>query len=167
MWFTVNDSHSLVAGRGAGVGFQALEMEIGVRASVIFCSVYVLPCHSIPHTQEDGLQGIHLRALNTAVHVAPTAHDLRTFYIIVGHVHATSICRLTVDDHNFSMVAMPDVIDPRKAYGVELIDFYASFTQAFQMFTLERPVVGVVTEAIEKCTHFHSLLRPLGQEVEK
>jgi len=57
--------------------------------------------------------------VDAAVHIAPFAHLLGAFDVVVSHVHSARIGYLSVDDYYLAVVAMQHVVDPRKAYRVE------------------------------------------------
>ena len=101
------------------------------------------------------------------MHVVPFADHFRTFYIIVGYVHAARIGYLSVDDHNLAVVTIEDRIDPRELHRLVLVDFDASLTDALDMFLQERLVVGGIAETIEEGTYLHAFLDLLAEEVEE
>ena len=82
----------------------------------------VLARYLLPGMHEDAVKVVDHAALQTAMHVAPSSHLLGALDVVVGHVHSSCVGHVAVDDHNLAVVARPDMIDPRKADGVELID---------------------------------------------
>ena len=101
------------------------------------------------------------------MHVAPGTHLFRTFYIIVGYVHATCVGNTPVDDHYFAVVAGPDVVDPGAADGVELIDVDTVVAQGLEVVFLQGLVVGVVAEAVEECAYLDPFTVLLTEDVEE
>ena len=101
------------------------------------------------------------------MHVAPGTYLLRTFYIIVGHIHSAGVGRPSVDNHNLAVVAGPDAVDPGEADRVELMDVDAVFTQGFEVVVLQRLVVGVVAEAVEECANLNPFTPFLAKNVEE
>ena len=161
---TVDHSHHLLVAGGGGVGLQPVEIVCGTPAAVVFRTMHVLSRHLVPDSQEDGLQCVHLSAVNAAVHVVPRTHLSRAFYIIVGHIHSTRVGYLPIDDHYLAMVAREDMIDPRKGDGVELEYLYALGADGIQMRPLQRSVVGHVAEGIKQGPHLNSLLGLLAEK---
>ena len=121
--------------------------------------MYILFGHLIPHFQEDSLQGIHLLSLNSAVHITPTPHHFCALDVIVGHIHTASIGHIAVYDNNFAVVAMENMVHPRKLNRVELKDFDAPFAQGAQVFLLQWAVVRVVSKSVEQGPYFHTFIR--------
>ena len=167
MRLPVDNANHLSSRRQACVGCQSLYVVGILESAIVFGSADVLLCHLVPHPQEDALQRVHFFPFNAAVHVAPSAHLLRSFYIIVGNVHPSRVCHLAVDYDNLSVVAVEHMVNPGKAQWVELVDFNAMFSEFHQMFLLQRTVVGVISEAVEQSTHLHSLLSFLCQDVKE
>ena len=157
-----------MARRKRGVGLQAIEIGCGPAvAAEILLTLYLLSAHLVPHLEENALQRVHLFALDAAVHVSPLSHLLRAFDIIIGHVHASCIGHQAINNHNFAVVTMKHMVDPRKTHRVKFIDFNASCTDALEMPALERLVVGIVAKAVEQRTHLYTCCCPFGQEVEE
>ena len=123
--------------------------------------------HLLPHSQEDALQGVHLLALDTTVHITPRANHLCTLDVVVSHVHATRIGNLSVDNHNLTVVAVEEIVQPRELHGVELIDLDTALTNMLDMFFLQRLVVTGVTEAVEEGAHLNPFLYTFGKKVEE
>lgn len=123
VWFAIDDAHHFSPCRRAGVGLE-MGKPTGMKSTLIeLGTMNVLMSYLIPYSEKDALKGVHLVALYPTVHVSPTAYDLCTFYIIVGHVHSAGISDVTIDDNDFPMVAMKHVINPGKTNRIELIDF--------------------------------------------
>ncbi len=127
----------------------------------------VLVRRAVPYSEEDGLQVVDGIALDAAVHVAPFTHLFRTFYIIVGHVHATRIAYPSVDDHYLAVVTSIDVVDPGEADRRVLDNLNAVVAQGLQVVLLQRLVVAVVAEAVEHRPDLDTLLALLAQQVEE
>ena len=104
---------------------------------------------------------------DTDVHIVPLANLGQAVQVIIGHVHAAGIACLPVDDHDFAVVAVHDVVDVGKGDGVELDDFDASLADGLEVLVAQRLVVRPVAEGVEHGAHFHSLGSFLGQQVEK
>ena len=135
-----------------------MEIVVVAEAAEILRAMDILLRHFIPYLQENALQRVDLSALNAAVHVMPRAHLLSAVDVVVGHVHATGVGNLSVDDHYLAVVAAEDVVDPREADGVEFIDFDAKVTDALDVGLTHGAVVGRVAEGVEQQTHLHPLL---------
>ena len=105
-------------------------------------AVDMLSAYLVPHFEEDLLQGIHLAAVDAAVHIVPFAYHLRTFYIIVGNVHAAGIGYLSVDDYDFAVVAVENGMYPWELQGLVFEDFDAVGTDFLEMPFSQRLVVG-------------------------
>ena len=101
------------------------------------------------------------------MHVVPFTDHFRTFYIIVGNVHATRIGYLSIDDHDLAVVTVEDRIDPRELHRLVFVDFDASFPDALDMFLQEGLVVGGIAETIKEGTYLHAFLDLLAEEVEE
>ena len=101
------------------------------------------------------------------MHVVPFTDHFRTFYIIVGNVHATRIGYLSIDDHDLAVVTVEDRIDPRELHRLVFVDFDASFPDVLDMFLQEGLVVGGITETIKEGTYLHAFLDLLAEEVEE
>ena len=110
-------------------------------ASEVFSSVNVLSCRLVPYSEKDGLQRVHLVAVNAAVHVAPFSHLWRSVYVIVCHVHTSRIGYLSVYYHNLTVVAMEHMINPREAYGVEFMNLDATLAYCLYVLLEKRLVV--------------------------
>ena len=102
----------------------------------------MLSAYLVPHLEEDFLQGIHFAAVDAAVHIVPFAYHLRTFYIIVGNVHAAGIGYLSVDDYDFAVVAVENGMHPWELQGLVFEDFDAVGTDFLEMPFSQRLVVG-------------------------
>ena len=76
------------------------------------------------------------------MHIVPFAHHLRTFYIIVGYVHAACIGNLTVDDYDFPVVTVENGMHPWELQGLVFVDFDAVGTDFLEMPFSQRLVVG-------------------------
>ena len=124
-------------------------------------------CYLMPYLAEDKLQVVDGATLNTTVQVAPFAHLFRTFYIIVGHVHASCITDVPVDNHNLAVIARPDVVDPREADGIILVDADAVVVERLDVVLAQRLVVGVVAEAVEEGAYLNAFAPFLAQNVEE
>ena len=101
------------------------------------------------------------------MHIAPFTHLFRTFYIIVGYVHASRIGYLSVNDHYFSVISSEDVVNPRESDRGVFHNVYAVLAQCLQMVFLQGLVVGIVAEAVEHGANLDTLLALLAQDVEK
>ena len=164
-WFAIDDAHHFITMCTGGVRLQSVEM--GQRTTVIvFHASDVLTCCAVPYPEEDALQLVDSVTFYTAVHVAPFAHLFRTFYIIVGYVHASRIGNLTIDNNNLTMVATVDVVYPRETDRTIFYNLYARLTQGLQMALLQGLVVGVVAETIKHGAYFNTFLTFLAQQVE-
>ena len=122
MRLTVDDAHRFLSHRGCRVGLQPLGLHGLVGHEILGLRTEVFACGLLPDAGKDQLQVVDHTTFQSAVHVAPGTHLLRTFYIIVGHIHATRIGYPAIDDHNLAVVARPDVVHPGKANGVKLHD---------------------------------------------
>ena len=162
----IDDAHHLTTFGIGGVGLQVGELSQGA-STVVFHAADVLARSAIPNAHEDGLQFVDSIALNATMHIAPFAHLLRTFYIIVGYVHASCIGYLSVDNHNLTMIASEDVVDPRESDGGVFHNINAVLAEGLQMILLQGLVVGVVAKTVEHGAHLDTLLALLAQNVEK
>ena len=142
MRLTIDDAHRLVISRGGGIGFEILYQVVLFLLAVILLAVDMLSAYLVPHFEEDLLQGIHLAAVDAAVHIVPFAYHLRTFYIIVGNVHAAGIGYLSVDDYDFAVVAVENGMYPWELQGLVFEDFDAVGTDFLEMPFSQRLVVG-------------------------
>ena len=88
--------------------------------------------------------------------VTPLAEFRFTHDVIVGHIHTSGIGHLTIDNHDFAVVAVSYVVKVRKAYGVEFINFDTSCPQAVKMSAAQRTVVRAVAESIEERTNLYA-----------
>lgn len=157
MWLAVYDANHLAAGTMTGVRLQSFEVA-GVLAPMVEpCVVERLACYLFPHLDEYSLQRVHLLTADAAVHIVPRAHLLRTFYIIVGDVHASGICNSAVDDYYFPVVAVEHVVEEREPYRVELIDLYALGADVLDVALAHRTVVAGIAEAVEDKPYLHPL----------
>ena len=66
----------------------------------------------------------------------PFTHLFRTFYIIVGHIHTTSIGNTSVNHYYFAVVTSIDMIDPGKSDRGVLHNLDTFFSQRFQVIFL-------------------------------
>ena len=121
MRFAIDDAHHLRALRAGGVRLQAFE-DCRSSATIVFHAADVFTSRTIPNAEEDGLQFVDGITLDTAVHIAPFAYLLSAFDVVVGYIHATRVGYLSVDDHDFAVVASENVVDPRKSDGGVLHD---------------------------------------------
>ena len=167
VWLTIDDADHLVAGCGARVGFQTMEIAHIPQTAIVLRTMYVLARHLIPCTQEDLLKRIHLSAFDPAMHIVPRADLFRAFDVIIRDVHAACVCDLTVNDDNLSMVTCPHVIDPREADRIELVDLDTFPTELLDMFAMQRTIVAVIAKAIEHGSDLYTLRCFLGKQVEK
>ena len=87
----------------------------------------ILSCHFLPCPEEYLLQRVHLWTLKAAMHVSPCPYGRCPGYIIVGYVHASGVCYLSVYDNDFPMVSAEDMVYPWEAYRVKLVYVYAPF----------------------------------------
>src|SRR5574344_1717543 len=94
-WLAVHYPHHLFVCRLGGVGLQSRHLHLLICPEV-FLPPYILLSHLVPYSQEYHLQLAHRPSLYSAVHVAPFAHLLRTFYIIVGHIHSAGVCHIEI-----------------------------------------------------------------------
>ena len=163
----VDDAHHFAARRGASVGPESVEIAVKAQPAEVLRAVDALPGDPVPRAQEDGLQGVHLSALDSAVHVVPGAHLRRAVDVVVGHVHAAGVGYLAVDDYYLAVVAGKGMIDPGEAYGVERVNLDAAAADVAQVALEQRAVVAAVAESVEEGAHFHSLGRLAGQQVEE
>ena len=141
------------------VWFQASDVVGAAEATEVLLTVNILFCCLVPDAQEYRLQRVHLVTFNPTMHITPLSHLLRTFDVIVGHVHSTRVGYLSVDDDNLPVVAMEHMIHPREAQRVEFIDFNAVAAQLFKMPFLQRTVVGGIAEAVEQSPHLNAFTR--------
>ena len=125
VWLAVDDAHHLVVSRGCGVGLESVYQIVLTFGTEVFCAIYMLSAHLVPHFQEDGLQRVHLVTVDTAVHVVPGTHNLCSLDVIVGHVHTACIGYLSVDDNNLAVVAVEDGVNPGKLHWFVFINLYA------------------------------------------
>ena len=116
------------------------------------------PVTFFPHPYENHLQLAYGPAFYSAVHIAPFPDFIRAVYVIVCHVHSSSISYISVDDDNLSVVACEHVVYPWETQWVELINLDAVFAQPFGMLFLKRAVIGVVAEPIEQGPYLHAFL---------
>ena len=142
MGLTVNDANRFMIGGSSGVGFEILYQIIFFLLAVILIAINVLSAYLVPHLEEYFLQGIYLASVDAAVHIVPFAHHLRTFYIIVGYVHAACIGNLTVDDYDFPVVTVENGMHPRKLQGFVFINLDTVGTDFLEMSLSQRFVVG-------------------------
>ena len=77
------------------------------------------------------------------MHVVPFTDHFRTFYIIVGNVHATRIGYLSIDDHDLAVVTVEDRIDPRELHRLVFVDFDASFPDVLDMLGVHVAALAV------------------------
>ena len=155
-WLAIDDAYHLTSFGGCGVGFQVRKLGLHTTTKV-FHAADVLSRRAVPDAEEDTLQVVDGIALNATMHVTPFAHLLRTFYIIVSHIHAARIGYASVDDYNLTVVASVDVVHPGKSDRGVLHNVDTLFAQGFQMMLLQRLVVGIVAKAIEHSTYLDTL----------
>ena len=142
MWLSVDDTHRLVISCGGGIWFEILYQILLFFLAIVFFTINMLSAYFVPHLEEYFLQGIHLASVDAAVHIVPFAYHLRTFYIIVGYVHAACIGNLTVDDYDFPVVTVENGMHPRKLQGFVFINLDTVGTDFLEMSFSQRFVVG-------------------------
>lgn len=98
------------------------------------------------------------------MHVVPFAHLGCAVDVVIGHVHATGIGYQTIDHHNLAVVAAPNVVDERKANGVELINLDAFGPYGVEIGTAHGLIVADVAKAVEEQSHFYALFH-LGSQM--
>ena len=123
--------------------------------------------NAFPHVDEDGLELVNGTSLDAAMHVAPFADLGRSFYIIIGHVHAARVGNLSIDDHNLAMVAPEEVVGIGELHGVEFVELDALLAAKTYVFFLQGLIVRHVSEAVVKSPHLDTFLHLLGQQLEK
>ena len=163
VWFTVDDTHHLLPRTPASVRFQSFYVVCTGYAPIVLCTMHVLSGGKQPHPQKDLLKCVDLVTLDPTVHIVPRPYHLRTFYIIVGHIHAARVGDLPVDDDDLAVVTVEEVVQPWELHRLELIDFNALFTDCLQMPFLHRTVVACIAETVEDSPHFNAILCLCGQ----
>ena len=63
------------------------------------------------------------------------------------------------------MIAGPDMVDPGKADRVEFVDIDTVSMEFLEMFLLQGPVVGVITETVKECPYFYTFLSLFAKDV--
>ena len=157
MRLTVDDAHHLLATSRRSVRLETFHV-VGIGDSpVIFCTMNVLSRDQFPHSEEDLLQRIDLIALDTAMHIVPAAHLLRSFDIIVGNIHSPRIGHLAVDDDDLSVVAVEEIMDPWESQGLKLIDLHPFGSDETDVRLAHRLVVAGVAKTIENSSDLYAL----------
>ena len=101
------------------------------------------------------------------MHVAPSAYLFCAFDVIVGNIHTASIGNLAVDDDNLTMIARPDMVDPRETDGIEFDNVDAVGTELLEMMFLEGLIVRVVAETVEHSSYLDTLSAFLAENLEE
>ena len=101
------------------------------------------------------------------MHVVPFAHLTGAFDVVVGHVHATRIGHLAINDDNLAMIAAQHMVDPRKGDGVKFVDFNTFGAYRVQVMFLQWTVVRRITKSIKQSSYLHTLSHFLFQDVEQ
>ena len=99
----------------------------------IFGAMHILSGHFVPYPQENNLKGVDLISLNTAMHITPFANLIGSCDVIIRNIHSAGISYFAVNNNNFAVVTVKDMVDPRKTYRIKLINFYAFRTYGIQM----------------------------------
>lgn len=121
---TVDDTDHLSRCSRASIGFEPRDVVCIVNTAKILWTADVLMRCLVPNFQEDRLQGVHLVALNAAVHVTPFSHLWCAVKIVVGNIHTAGVSNLSIDNNYFPVITMKHVVYPRESQRVEFIDFY-------------------------------------------
>ena len=101
------------------------------------------------------------------MHIAPFAHLICSYDIVVGHVHASGIGCLAVNDDYLAMVAWPDMVHPGESYWVELHNIDTVCMKLAEVMLLQRLIVGVVAKPVEHRLDFYTFLTLLLEQFEK
>ena len=165
-WLTIDDANHLLTSCGSGVWLQMLKTSQRTTI-IIFLSTYILACGTIPYSKEYLLQFIDGITFNTAMHIAPFAYLLGAFDVVVGYIHTTSISYTTINDYYLAVIATIDVVYPWKADRTIFYDVDAIVAECFEVIFLQWLIVGVVTKAIEHCTHLYTLTTFLAQDIKQ
>ena len=167
MRLAVDDAYHLFVGSCCCIWLEILYQIILLLVSPELSAVHILSAHLIPHFEEYLLQGIHLTAVDSAVHIVPFAYHLCTFYIIVGYVHTARIGYLSVDDNDFAVITVENRMYPWELKGLIFINLYAVGTDFLEMSLSQRLVVGRISETVIQGSHLHTLLYLLCKNIKE
>ena len=101
------------------------------------------------------------------MHITPFTYLWCTYDIVVGNIHSSRICNLSIDDNYLTMIAWPDMVHPGKTDRVELHNVDTIGMELAEVFLLKGLIVGVVSETIKHCPYLNSFLTLLSEKVEQ